>query len=213
MGKAYEHVTRFTTSKLPPLFLLLLCALFIFVMPVIEDKPKWVSLLVISAIIAIAASSISQRTFYFAIAAIVIETSTNATGYIYHYHLAEITTNLFIIYIVVSVVLDIMKKENVTILTLVEAVNGYLLLGIMFLSLVSNLEGYNPGSFSGSNPSNMYLTYYTMVTLTTTGYGDITPQTPMAQSLSLIISITGQFYVAVIVAIIVGKYSNNSRNR
>jgi len=50
--------------------------------------------------------------------------------------------------------------------------------------------------------------YFTLITLTTTGYGDITPTAPISKSLSLLIAICGQFYVAVIVAIIVGKFSN-----
>lgn len=52
------------------------------------------------------------------------------------------------------------------------------------------------------------LVYYTLVTMTTVGYGDITPQLPAAKSLSMFIAISGQFYIATVVAIIVGKYAN-----
>ncbi|NNL01024.1 MAG: two pore domain potassium channel family protein, partial [Eudoraea sp.] len=54
------------------------------------------------------------------------------------------------------------------------------------------------------------LVYYTLVTLTTVGYGDITPQIPVAKSLSMIIAISGQFYIAVVVAIIVGKFASKN---
>ena len=56
----------------------------------------------------------------------------------------------------------------------------------------------------------MELVYYTFITLTTAGYGDITPQLPLAQSLAMIIAVMGQFYVAVVVAILVGKYASKN---
>ena len=102
---------------------------------------------------------------------------------------------------------EIMKRENVTIFTLLGALNGYLLLGIISISLVSFCDLHIPGSFSGTRDSGMELTYYTMNTLTTTGNGDITPPVSKAKSLSMLISVAGQFYVAVVVAILVGKYS------
>jgi hypothetical protein len=47
-----------------------------------------------------------------------------------------------------------------------------------------------------------------MITMTTVGYGDISPQLPVAKSLAMIMAVTGQFYIAVVVAIIVGKYAS-----
>ncbi len=101
-----------------------------------------------------------------------------------------------------------MVRKNVDIFALVDAVNGYLLLSIMFISLVAFCDLYLPGSYNAAGKSDMELVYYTMITLTTAGYGDITPQLPVSQSLSMFIAVTGQFYVAVIVAILVGKYSS-----
>jgi len=44
------------------------------------------------------------------------------------------------------------------------------------------------------------LTYYSFVTLTTVGYGDISPVSPATRTLAWMEAITGQFYLAVIVA-------------
>ncbi len=101
-----------------------------------------------------------------------------------------------------------MNQKNVTIYTLVSALNGYLLLGIMFMSLVAFCDQYMPGSFNAIGKTHMELVYYTLITLTTTGYGDITPQLPLAQSLAMLIAVMGQFYVAVVVAILVGKFAS-----
>ena len=49
--------------------------------------------------------------------------------------------------------------------------------------------------------------YYTFVTYTSTGYGDITPTIPSTRSLATLISTTGQLYVAIIIAMLVGKFS------
>ena len=81
--------------------------------------------------------------------------------------------------------------------------------------------GVNEGSFSFHNltvasghneyPYHMYI-YYAFITMTTTGYGDIVPLTPVARSLAVFISVTGQLYVAVVIALLVGKYITQQVN-
>jgi voltage-gated potassium channel len=48
------------------------------------------------------------------------------------------------------------------------------------------------------------LTYYSFVTMTTVGYGDITPLSPPARTLAWLEAMMGQFYIAVLVAFVVG---------
>jgi hypothetical protein len=48
------------------------------------------------------------------------------------------------------------------------------------------------------------LVYYSFVTMTTVGYGDITPVSPPARTLSWLEAMMGQFYIAVLVAALVG---------
>lgn len=193
-----------------PLLLLLASFIFVFVLPVFEFSSNIIATVLFSIIILLAAQAVSRRVTFIGLGAILIEILTRATDLVFVHYLAEITTNLFIIYLVGSVVRHMMQQKNVTIYTLVDAVNGYLLLGIMFMSLVAFCDVYLPGSFNTSGKNAMELVYYTFITLTTAGYGDITPQLPVAQSLAMLIAVTGQFYVAVVVAILVGKYA--SRN-
>src|SRR5262249_57380705 len=90
------------------------------------------------------------------------------------------------------------------------AVCGYLFLGLGWAVLYSMIEGFRPGSFEigpklvtggeVARPLPHVLTYYSFVTLTTVGYGDISPVSPAARTLAWIEAITGQFYLAVIVA-------------
>ena len=67
-----------------------------------------------------------------------------------------------------------------------------------------------------NEPAMTHLTtfnYFSMVTLTTLGYGDITPQTPAAGALCQMEAITGQFFTAVVVAWLVGNYVSDRQRQ
>ena len=88
------------------------------------------------------------------------------------------------------------------------AVCGYLFLGLAWAMSYSMIEAFQPGSFqiSGSlrtpseQPQPFVLMYYSFVTLTTVGYGDVTPISATTRTLAWVEAITGQFYLAIIVA-------------
>jgi hypothetical protein len=94
---------------------------------------------------------------------------------------------------------------------LLGAVSGYLLLGIIWSLLYATVETTTPRSFVMANRDaeeapldRGALSYYSFVTLSTVGYGDITPTTPLTRTLAWIEAVTGQFYLAVLVAGLVG---------
>jgi voltage-gated potassium channel len=71
------------------------------------------------------------------------------------------------------------------------------------------LESTLPGSFKGVSDVDpggvsMELVYFSYITLTTLGYGDISPTQPVAHFLCFAEAIVGQFYIAVLVASLVG---------
>ena len=93
------------------------------------------------------------------------------------------------------------------------------MLGIAFAGLYQLVEFVAPGSFSVANAESgrwgpwetevgVYprLFFFSFVTLTTLGYGDMTPASPIARSFALLESITGVLYVAVMVASLVGGF-------
>ncbi|MBT8055001.1 MAG: two pore domain potassium channel family protein [Xanthomonadales bacterium] len=91
----------------------------------------------------------------------------------------------------------------------VGSVALYLLIGLTWSIFYIILLQFSPGALAGigSGPwdDNMTLTtYFSFVTLTTLGYGDITPVSPIARTLVILEAITGMFYLAVIVASLVG---------
>ena len=91
---------------------------------------------------------------------------------------------------------------------------GYLLLGIIWTLLYSAVEAAFPGSFAApasglgkgvaTRADRSTLSYYSFITLATVGYGDVTPITPLARTLAWMEAITGQFYLAILVAGLVG---------
>ena len=104
------------------------------------------------------------------------------------------------------------KSKEVNAGVILESVNAYLLLGLMFTMLVAILHLYNSESlnFIESKDVNFqHYIYYTFVTISTLGYGDITPQDDIGKSLSILISVSGQLYIAIIIAMLVGKFSGS----
>lgn len=119
---------------------------------------------------------------------------------------------IFVAFITVAIILAVVRSTRVTVNVICGAIAGYLLIGLsgMFIALL--LEGITPGHFLaggavlGRAGLAEALLYYSMVSLSTIGYGDITPVSPAARSLSLAIGLLGQIYLTVLVAMLVGKY-------
>ena len=91
------------------------------------------------------------------------------------------------------------------------AVSLYLLLGVLWAITYAMLEQVSPDSFNGlSEPlsqgwSNDWL-YFSFVTMTTLGYGDITPVSATARTFAYLQAVFGQFYIAILVAGLVSAY-------
>jgi voltage-gated potassium channel len=107
---------------------------------------------------------------------------------------------------------QIVRSYKVTLNVLYTAFCLYLLVGLFWGALYSLLEELSPGAYSGILFDNTQgsvvhvFNYFSMVTLTTLGYGDITPQTAGAASLCQLEAIVGQFFIAVLVAWLVGNF-------
>jgi voltage-gated potassium channel len=109
----------------------------------------------------------------------------------------------------------ILVEKTIDMKVIVGSVVGYLMIGFSWTFICALLVIIYPDSFSA--PAQMdspySFIYYTFVTLSTLGYGDVVPATPQSQAISLLIAISGQFYMVVIVAAIVGKYINSKNPR
>ena len=94
------------------------------------------------------------------------------------------------------------------------AISIYLLLGMIWAMLYRLVEVFLPGSFhglaaAGQNADLSELIYFSFVSLTTMGFGDITPAFALARYLAFMEGLVGQFYIAVLVASLVGVRISN----
>ena len=95
---------------------------------------------------------------------------------------------------------DVLRGRAVTTDKILGALCGFLLLGMAFALLYTSLESYHPGSFQTNESDDSLFLYFSLVSLTTLGYGDIAPLTPQARVLCASEAVVGQFYIAVVVA-------------
>ena len=94
----------------------------------------------------------------------------------------------------------------------------YLLMGIAFSIIYSNLLLYDPTSFTiiGADDKKPHwdeLLYFSFVTLTTLGYGDIVPQTPTARSTAILESLVGVVFLATFISTLVAEHQRDTRLR
>lgn len=99
--------------------------------------------------------------------------------------------------------------------TIVGTVAVYLLLGLIWSVLYLMALEFWPEGFNGITHQDWHdnfgiTTYFSYVTLTTLGYGDISPAIPVTRALAFLQAITGTFYMAVVVASMIGRVSRKN---
>ena len=101
---------------------------------------------------------------------------------------------------------------------IVGAICIYLLIGLIWVMMYLFLAQSIPGAFNGLEQLVWYdnfadVAYYSYVTLTTLGYGDISPVTPMARFLVYMEAVVGVFYMAILVASLIGIGISDSQTK
>lgn len=106
----------------------------------------------------------------------------------------------------------ILKLEKINAQVIAGSVGAYLLLGLSGAMLFELIDVIYPASFEHSyNYGGGYdMVYFSFVTLSTLGYGDITPHTPQGQAVAVSLAIVGQLYLAILMAMLVGKFLKDS---
>jgi len=90
------------------------------------------------------------------------------------------------------------------------AVCVYLLIGVVWQDLYIIVDIFIPGSFNSAAMSGRDYLYFSFVSLSTLGYGDITPANGPAQALAYTEALVGQLYLTILVARLVGLYIANA---
>ncbi|MFC1668726.1 ion channel [Chlamydiota bacterium] len=164
-----------------------------------------------------------KKLLFFAVGLAIITLAINWTHYFIKnsilFSLSHILYLSFFLLTILSILIHIFKSETITAEKIFGAISVYFLIGITWALLFSLIEYLLPGSFalsivdsssvsvdfSETSKSFPFL-YYSLVTLTTLGYGDITPISPPAQILSAFEAMLGQLYLAILIARLVGLH-------
>jgi hypothetical protein len=152
-----------------------------------------------------------RKMLIFAIVAVVAEWITEFGDLIYLHFISVTIRIVFFSIAIFRMIIQITKTAKIDRNTILEAVNGYLMLGILFALLVAYVVYISPEAFGMElrvDYGGAKFMYFTFVTMSTLGYGEIVPATSAARSLSTLISVTGQIYIAVILALLVGKFAS-----
>ena len=136
------------------------------------------------------------------------------SGQLFWFHLLSFITligyALLILILIILIIRDLFSGARVTANKIYGAIVVYLLLGVMWSFLFSSLELIKRGSIIRSDgvkiDSFSETQYFSFATLSTTGYGDIIPDSKLAMVLANLEAMVGQLYLAILVARLVGLY-------
>lgn len=123
---------------------------------------------------------------------------------------------IFLTYITYHIFLSTFRAKIINRNVIHGAIVVYLLVGFLWSFVYSLIESLHPGSFSHMSErilGHRPFVYFSFVTLTTLGFGDITPLTPLAQSMTILEAILGQMYLIIQVSWLVGLYVAHTRDQ
>lgn len=201
-------------------FLLVSLLLFLIVHPFIEAKGPIpaMSLFLSAVMVAGIYSVVSDRRFL--IIALVLAVPALISRWLLPFSPAPwlvivdfVSDILFFSFNTYTILSYVLRQRGVTTDMIYGAACAYLLLGVIWGLIFSLLEFVQPGSFAiagsaamGAQDLAVTMVYYSFVTLTTLGYGDLVPVTPPARSLSFLEAVLGQLYLAILIARLVGMH-------
>lgn len=137
-----------------------------------------------------------------------------------HFWFMQFLTIFFIIYycfIFAEVMYQITMTKEVRINVVIGSFCGYMLLSMIALFSYLFVEYNFPHSFHGISEGNVALiynemSYFSFITLTSIGFGDMYPKTDMSRLLVAFFGMAGQFYMVAVVGIIISKFTSITQN-
>ncbi len=127
-----------------------------------------------------------------------------------------VINSLLFVYVAALMLGRIFTTRVVTRETIFLAIASYMLVGLVWSFAYIGLETFQPGSFSFAahlEPEVFWtdLYYFSFVTMTTLGYGDITPVSQPARSLAILEAISGVMFLGVLIGRLIGAYEREPK--
>src|SRR6266403_2794192 len=208
---------RFSTVEL-----LVALALLFFFFPFVEEVKGGdiivsilLSLVLLCAVLAVADR---KRVFFIAL---VLAVPAIAGRWISHFRPDLVPPPVFltpglilIAFVVANLLRFVLRAPSVNVEVLCASISAYLMLGLLWTVAYWLVDQLTPGAFAINTNAGKHSIrgfnafYFSFITLSTVGYGDITPVSKVARMLSAMEAMTGLLYVAVLIARLVALYSS-----
>jgi hypothetical protein len=109
---------------------------------------------------------------------------------------------------IVTIASTLSVRERIDMVTVLGVLCIYLLFALFFAGVHQFLAGFTTPYLNGTGqpPSASDLLYFSVITVTTVGFGDITPASELARAVTVVEALTGQLYLVSIVAAVVGGW-------
>ncbi|RUA26235.1 MAG: hypothetical protein DSY76_06085 [Bacteroidetes bacterium] len=207
-------------SRVPKHTILLLgIILFVFVFPLFEKGAMKEYLVTLSyTVMLLSVGSIvefrSKWMFYIIAFAVILQwiaLVAEAQGINFIKYISFIFSLIVFSIAIYKMVEQVIKSKIVDAQLIIETIIGYLLIGIIFTLINVLIISIKPGAigFINDTPTLGDIIYYSYITFTTIGYGDISPVVQIARSTAILFGLIGQLYLTIIIAFIIGKYLNS----
>ena len=212
---------RFSTVEL-----LIALALLFFLFPFVEEVKggDLIVSLLLSLVLLSAVLAVSDRKRVLLIA-LVLAIPAIAGRWINHFRPDLVSPAVFLTaalvltaFVVVNLLRFVWRAPSVNIEVLCASISAYLMLGLMWTMAYWLVDQLTPGAFAfntnaGPRSINGFNGFYfSFITLSTVGYGDITPVSRIARWLAAMEAMTGLLYVAVLISRLVALYSSAKFN-
>ena len=114
--------------------------------------------------------------------------------------------------VAVLVARDLFERGKVDVQTVLGALSLYVLVGVFFASLYSLVAEIGDGAFftRGDDGSTGERLYFSLVTISTTGFGDLAPASGLGRALTAVEIVVGQLYLVTVVAILVAAATRSA---
>lgn len=171
----------------------------------------------LTLVVALRASRVSPLVLRLAALVVMIAIASSIGAYIGFGELGATAARLITVMLVAlappaiarGVIIDFRQQREITLHTMFGVLCIYLLIGSVFAFLFGVVDSLGSTPFFAQHaPANGHnLLYFSFVTITTTGYGDLTAATDVGRSLAIAEALVGQIYLVTVVAAIVGGLS------
>jgi hypothetical protein len=172
-----------------------------------------------AAVLALRNSSAPRRTVHLIVFALLggtvimlivslaLATGSAGTG------VANIWTGLILLFAVVVIVERVLSFSSVTIQSIYGVLSAYLIIGLMFAAFYAAIDHLGGGNFfaNGQADNTQTYQYFSFTTLTTLGYGDFTAAGNGGRAFAVLEALTGQIFLATLVARLVAAYRGSDR--